>query len=40
MPTYEFVTIISENELKDQSIFNGWDFDKVWIMVENSLELR
>jgi len=40
MPTYEFVDIISESDLKNQATFVGWDFDNIWIMGENGPELR
>jgi hypothetical protein len=35
MPQHEFVEIITGDELKQQSTFEGWDFQNVWVMTEN-----
>ena len=40
MPTHKFVEIISKSELKDESTFVGFDFNKVWKMGANGPELR
>ena len=40
MPVHEYVEIITEEQLTDQSVFEGWDFENVWIMGENGPELR
>ncbi len=40
MPIHEYVTIVTTTQLKDQSVFEGWDFQNVWIMGENGPELR
>ncbi len=40
MPTHDYVQIIAEEQLLDQSIFEGWDFENVWKMGENGPELR
>ena len=40
MPTYEYVQIITQTQLRDQSVFQGWDFENVWIMTENGPQLR
>lgn len=40
MPVHEYVTIVTEEQLTDQSVFEGWDFENVWIMGENGPELR
>ncbi len=40
VPQHEYVEIITEEQLKDQSVFEGWDFENVWIMGENGPELR
>ena len=40
LPTHDYVEIITEEQLKDQATFEGWDFQNVWIMGENGPELR
>ncbi|MBR2132882.1 MAG: hypothetical protein IJ955_10200, partial [Oscillospiraceae bacterium] len=40
MPTYQYVEIITKDELKDQSTFEGWDFQNVWKMTANGPVLR
>ena len=40
LPTHEYVEIITEEQLKDQATFEGWDFQNVWKMGENGPELR
>lgn len=40
VPQHEYVEIITEEQLLDQSVFEGWDFENVWIMGENGPELR
>ena len=40
LPTHDYVEIITEEQLLDQSVFEGWDFENVWIMGENGPELR
>ena len=40
VPQHEYVEIITEEQLTDQSVFEGWDFENVWIMGENGPELR
>lgn len=40
MPTYEYVQIITQAQLTDQSTFSGWDFQNVWTMGVNGPELR
>ena len=40
MPTHEYVEIITEGQLLDESIFEGWDFENVWIMTEFGPQLR
>jgi len=40
MPTYEFVKILTEEQFKDQSIFENWDFENVWKMEDGTPKLR
>ena len=40
LPTHEYVEIITEQQLLEESIFVGWDFENVWIMTENGPRLR
>jgi hypothetical protein len=40
LPTHDYVEIITEEQLKDQATFEGWDFQNVWKMGENGPELR
>ena len=40
VPRHEYVTIVTEEQLTDQSVFEGWDFENVWKMGENGPELR
>ena len=40
LPTHDYVEIITEQQLLDQSIFEGWDFENIWIMTENGPRLR
>jgi|GEM_PF-2541298 len=40
VPQHEYVKIITEEQLTDQSVFEGWDFENVWKMGENGPELR
>ena len=40
LPTHEYVEIITEQQLLDESIFVGWDFENVWVMTENGPRLR
>lgn len=40
MPQHEYVKIITEAELKDQSTFEGWDFTNIWKMGDSGPELR
>ncbi|MBO5221978.1 MAG: Ig-like domain-containing protein [Clostridia bacterium] len=40
LPTHEFVKIITEAQLTDQSVFEGWDFVNIWKMGENGPTLR
>lgn len=40
MPTHDYVQIITEGQLLDQSVFEGWDFENVWIMTANGPRLR
>jgi hypothetical protein len=40
LPTHDYVEIITEEQLKAQATFEGWDFQNVWIMGENGPELR
>ena len=40
LPTHEYVEIITNAQLKDQSTFEGWDFENVWKMGENGPTLR
>ena len=40
VPKHEYVEIITEEQLKDQATFEGWDFENVWKMTENGPVLR
>jgi len=40
MPTHEYVQIITNDQLLQESTFTDWDFDNIWIMGENGPELR
>ena len=40
MPTHDYVEIITEAQLLDESIFVGWDFQNIWIMTEDGPQLR
>ena len=40
MPTHDYVEIVGQEQLLDESFFEGWDFENVWIMGENGPELR
>ena len=40
LPTHDYVEIITEQQLLDQSVFEGWDFENIWIMTENGPQLR
>ena len=40
LPTHEYVEIITEVQLLDESIFVGWDFENVWIMTDSGPQLR
>ena len=40
LPTHEYVEIITEQQLLDQSVFEGWDFENIWVMTENGPQLR
>ena len=40
IPTHDYVEIITKDELKDQSTFEGWDFENVWKMTANGPVLR
>jgi hypothetical protein len=40
VPQHEYVEIITETQLLDESIFEGWDFENVWIMTEHGPQLR
>ena len=40
LPTHEYVEIITEAELTNQSTFEGWDFENIWEMTENGPVLR
>jgi len=40
MPQHEFVTIVTQEQLKDQATFAGWDFRNIWEMTENGPVLR
>ena len=40
MPTHDYVEIITEAQLLDQSVFEGWDFENVWVMTEDGPKLR
>ena len=40
LPQHEYVEIITETQLLDESIFVGWDFENVWIMTEHGPQLR
>ena len=40
MPTHEYVEIITEEQLINQSTFENWDFENVWIMTEDGPVLR
>ena len=40
LPTHDYVEIITEEQLLDQSTFEGWDFENVWVMTEDGPKLR
>ena len=40
MPKHEYVENITEEQLLDQSVFEGWDFENIWIMTEDGPRLR
>jgi hypothetical protein len=40
LPTHEFVEIITESQLLEQSTFKGWDFENVWMMTADGPVLR
>ncbi|MBO5981931.1 MAG: hypothetical protein J6Q24_05745, partial [Clostridia bacterium] len=40
LPKHEYVEIITESQLTDQSTFEGWDFRTVWEMTANGPVLR
>jgi hypothetical protein len=40
VPQHEYVEIITKEQLKDQSIFEGWDFRNVWEMTKDGPKLR
>ena len=40
LPQHEYVEIITESQLLDQSTFEGWDFQNIWVMTENGPQLR
>jgi len=40
LPNHEYVEIITQAELLNQSTFEGWDFTNVWKMGANGPELR
>ena len=40
MPTHDYVQIITKAQLLEQSIFEGWDFENVWVMTSNGPRLR
>ncbi|MBR5264687.1 MAG: Ig-like domain-containing protein, partial [Clostridia bacterium] len=40
LPTHDYVEIITEAQLLDQSTFEGWDFENVWVMTEDGPKLR
>ena len=40
LPTHDFVAIVTQAQLKQQSTFEGWDFQNVWKMGANGPELR
>ena len=40
LPQHEYVEIITEQQLHDQSTFEGWDFVNIWKMTANGPVLR
>lgn len=40
MPTHEYVEIITQSQMLDQSVFVGWDFENVWVMTKDGPRLR
>lgn len=40
LPTHEYVQIITEEQLLQEAVFEGWDFRNVWIMGDNGPKLR